>query len=444
VPETGRNAICYGNASITVESRVGDVVFAEVGDIADVAQIQAVTLAPYSAQEATWGVALMRLQANLPDSLPGQNVTIVALGDVALTNSVANAGATLDVTMTANGRMRSTPTTASNANVLTSVPSGTTLEAIGRDATGTWVYTDYAGTVGWISTQVLNVPGDVNSLSLLPDEPVFRAPMQAFTLSTGIGQAECEALPLDGILLQSPTDAGQVSLTINGVDIAMGSTLFINTQDNTLQVFVLEGIAIVGALDAQQIVPAGTFVTVPLDETGTAPADVPSAPQPYDNDQLANLPVGALDNATSDSPTVTVLPEAVAISAPLPQEDIEETISTYVAGLGLEAGTYTITRVQAVLRGNSQSICPPDATFTRTHDGSADVLFGEYRRLPDGRFGANDADLDVARNPDPAYIGEANQISLTSPTSFRWFAVSNGNGDSAYCEFVYTGVKTSP
>jgi hypothetical protein len=37
---------------------------------------------------STWGVVMMRLQANLPDTLPGQNVTFLLFGDVELTSAV--------------------------------------------------------------------------------------------------------------------------------------------------------------------------------------------------------------------------------------------------------------------------------------------------------------------------------------------------------------------
>ena len=40
-----------------------------------------------NASTGAWGVALMRIQANLPDTLPGQNVTMLIFGDVQIQNA---------------------------------------------------------------------------------------------------------------------------------------------------------------------------------------------------------------------------------------------------------------------------------------------------------------------------------------------------------------------
>src|SRR5690606_2436702 len=142
-------------------------------------------------------------------------------------------------------------------------------------------------------------------------------------------------------------------------------------EDAGLQVYVLEGIASVDVLGTSRIVPAGSFVTVPLTADGTAPAAAPASPQPYDAATVAALPVGALASAPP------ILPQPVAIAPPLSVEEIDQAVSDYLSGLTLEAGSYAITRVSAVARNGSEN-CPPNVTFTLQHDGSSDLLFGHH------------------------------------------------------------------
>lgn len=89
---TGRNQVCYGHISLQAEPRtnVATFRFENEGDIEDVINVHSLRLMPMDETAGTWGVALMRLQANLPDTLPGQNVTFVLFGDVEITNAVTD------------------------------------------------------------------------------------------------------------------------------------------------------------------------------------------------------------------------------------------------------------------------------------------------------------------------------------------------------------------
>ncbi|MFN8372107.1 MAG: thrombospondin type 3 repeat-containing protein [Anaerolineae bacterium] len=86
---TTRNQACLGSIrmDVTAQPDVTDFRFDQVGDIEDVAAIQSLRLYPMDQEQSTWGVAMMRVQANLPDTLPGQNVTFLLFGDVELTNN---------------------------------------------------------------------------------------------------------------------------------------------------------------------------------------------------------------------------------------------------------------------------------------------------------------------------------------------------------------------
>lgn len=87
---TGRNQICYGNTQLEAVPQIdaSDFQFSQIGDIEEVTRLASLRLSPMDISTGEWGVALMRLQANLPDLLPGQNVTFILFGDVELTNAV--------------------------------------------------------------------------------------------------------------------------------------------------------------------------------------------------------------------------------------------------------------------------------------------------------------------------------------------------------------------
>ena len=92
--ETGRNQACYGHFAIEAvpQADVSAFAFEKVGDIADVSRIETLRLQPMDENNQAWGIAILRLQANLPGTLPGQNVTFLLFGDVEITNEVAADG----------------------------------------------------------------------------------------------------------------------------------------------------------------------------------------------------------------------------------------------------------------------------------------------------------------------------------------------------------------
>ncbi len=89
--DTGRNQACYGNIDMTAQPQpdAPNFTFNKVGDIVDVSALQSLVLSPMDESAGKWGVALLRLQANIPDTLPGQNVTFLLFGDVEIDNAVA-------------------------------------------------------------------------------------------------------------------------------------------------------------------------------------------------------------------------------------------------------------------------------------------------------------------------------------------------------------------
>ncbi len=87
---TGRNQACYGYIALEATPREGVTGFSfrQEGDLANVADLASVQLSPLDSANNTWGVLMMKLQASLPETLPGQNVTFLLFGDVEIRNAV--------------------------------------------------------------------------------------------------------------------------------------------------------------------------------------------------------------------------------------------------------------------------------------------------------------------------------------------------------------------
>ena len=84
-----RNSVCYGNNQITTQFADNPVTpaFNRLGDVVSIKQIKTLLTSPLDLQNNTWGLALLKLQANLPDTMPGQNVTFLVFGDTAINNA---------------------------------------------------------------------------------------------------------------------------------------------------------------------------------------------------------------------------------------------------------------------------------------------------------------------------------------------------------------------
>ncbi len=86
-----RNSACYGfnNVSATFfNNAFTPAQFSKPNDRADLSALQSITTAPLDPTTSQWGIAVIKAQANLPDTLPGQAVTFLLLGDVSLKTGV--------------------------------------------------------------------------------------------------------------------------------------------------------------------------------------------------------------------------------------------------------------------------------------------------------------------------------------------------------------------
>lgn len=227
--EAGRNQACYGNVSIETQFKtdVTDTSFADVGDIVDVSAIQSMQLSPMDEANNKWGLAMMRLQANIPDTTPGQNVTFLLFGDVEITDASADF-ADADLT-----------------------------------------------------------------------------PMHAFYLKTGVGDAGCVEAPESGLVVQTPDGITDIAFNINGVDVAMGSTILFQAEQNAdMRIQALEGSALMELDGEIHTAVAGTRLRVPIDEN-FRPTGPPPLPEAYDEDLINHIPYGHLERQIQPPPPLT-------------------------------------------------------------------------------------------------------------------------------------------
>ncbi len=246
----GRNQACYGynRVEASFQSDVADDFFTQPSDIAEIAELETLRTAPFDSDIDEWGVAVMVLQANMPDTLPGQNVTFVLMGDTEVENAVTPdnahqpiAGIDVTVSYPQGAAVRSGP--GDNFNTIGGVVVGTTFTVDGISADGNWLRTVWEERPAWIRRTTIDPIAEIESLPVFNDE--LRTPMQAFYLRTGIGQPECEDVPDNSLLIQGPEDI-EIDLTVNGANISLGSSgilriLDADTPQPMLEITVLDG-----------------------------------------------------------------------------------------------------------------------------------------------------------------------------------------------------------
>jgi hypothetical protein len=119
---TARNQACYGNNLVDAELRAGaQARFTQVGDLAGIENLRLISTSPLDEIRQTWGVALLKAQANLPASLPGQNLTFLLYGGAAADNITPS----VEAVVLSTGFGSTTCADAPESAVLLQSPSGT-------------------------------------------------------------------------------------------------------------------------------------------------------------------------------------------------------------------------------------------------------------------------------------------------------------------------------
>jgi hypothetical protein len=87
----GADQVCYGN--ITLQAELAPNVtrrFSERGDTIDAGLLRQLSASPLDLNTNEWGIAIFKVLANLPRSLPGQLVTMIVFGNTTLEKGTEN------------------------------------------------------------------------------------------------------------------------------------------------------------------------------------------------------------------------------------------------------------------------------------------------------------------------------------------------------------------
>ena len=147
--------VCLARAGVTADTGT-DSAFAQPGDrVTAGALAQLVTTAP-TADSADFGAVLLNLRANLSRD----TVRALVLGGAQIANT-NDARLVLPASFRDVGRVRSSPSTTNDDNIMTTLQGGASVTAVARNDAGDWVQISFGdGELGWAATFLLYVEGD--------------------------------------------------------------------------------------------------------------------------------------------------------------------------------------------------------------------------------------------------------------------------------------------
>jgi uncharacterized protein YgiM (DUF1202 family) len=237
----GRNEVCYGYDQVQASflDEVADDFFSQVSDVIPLDDLSSIHTLAMDSESGQWGVAVMNLQANLPNTLPGQNITFVLMGDVEVENAVAPE----DAFVPSDGTEISLAVDSANLrsgaglnfNVVGGLRRGESVIADGISENGEWLRVVKNNRPAWVNRSLVAENSEIESLPILSNE--LRSPMQSFYLRTGIGQPQCVEAPSDMLLVQGPENI-EVQLSVNGANVSLGSTGAFSIIDKDGQLFL--------------------------------------------------------------------------------------------------------------------------------------------------------------------------------------------------------------
>ncbi len=222
----GRNTACYGfqdvQAAFTEATTPG--FFSAPSDRAGLSTLKTIDASPMDTALHQWGIAMMSVQANLPNTLPGQSAVFMLMGDTQVESAVTSGdlfrgGAVVSVTTSIDAGLFYLPD--AQSRVVGAIPANTPLSADAISADGGWVRVAFGDTPGWVTVGVLTSQDSLDTLPVY--NPAQQSPMQAFYLRTGITGTECTQAP-DALVVQGPQNL-MIDINANGADIRLGSTI---------------------------------------------------------------------------------------------------------------------------------------------------------------------------------------------------------------------------
>lgn len=265
-----RNSACYGYNRVEAEfTRVqAEDFFTQPADRAQLVDLRTIQTSPLSVNSADWGIAVLNLQANLPQFLPGQSVIFLMIGDVSMENTAPTNVPVFPIVITTviASDARSAPDEMSSS--YGELVPGSQVALLGKDAGEEWVRADIQNIIAWLPVSAfepVQIEAALAQLSIVEEDAPL--PMQAFTLRTSFDDTgfECAEAPPSLLLVQGP-ERVQVTFNVNGADVQIASTVVLyQPAEDTLRLATLDGEATVGD---DQFIPQGFAANARLNEDG--------------------------------------------------------------------------------------------------------------------------------------------------------------------------------
>jgi uncharacterized repeat protein (TIGR01451 family) len=266
--QLGDNSICYGNDPITATLTDDSFFFDRPGDIVPITAIAELNTGSVDPETNEWGIALMDIQADLPNA--EDSVRVVLFGGAELTPQESTLDTETLQTCTfsndtgSNLNLRAGP--GEDFRIFDVLARNSSLEVYGQTPDGDWL----RSARGWMSAEFGTLSCDDPDTELLTvenPEDAYVAPMQSFALRVN-EQALCEAVP-SGMLIQTPRGE-TANLLINGVEMRVGSTALVTVDEegNCQTHQNHDGNVTLGTQGNELNLPVGAQATTALNEDG--------------------------------------------------------------------------------------------------------------------------------------------------------------------------------
>ncbi|MCY4019149.1 MAG: LysM domain-containing protein [Chloroflexi bacterium] len=240
-----RNSLCYGHSQVDA-SFAGDSTSADFdtpGARASLAQLTRLQTSALDVERGHWGLAIMNLQANLPQSRPGSGVIMLLAGDATLDH---------EVDLSEIDEIREPLSTVALESTTRFSQAAKIAEELGqlqkdeialvdaRTSAGEWLRLVNAGAISWVERDHLAPLQGMASLPVVDAADPFA--LQALSFSSAREITDCDAAqPM--LAIQTPDRSG-VNLTVNDVDIHLQSLVsFQQVHRNALSMTVHRGAA---------------------------------------------------------------------------------------------------------------------------------------------------------------------------------------------------------
>jgi LysM repeat protein len=330
--DLSRNSACYGfnQVEATFVDVVDPVPFDRPADRAELKILQSLQTSPADLGLNQWGIAVLNIQADIPDTLPGQAVTFLLMGDTELENAVELPADQPPVTVITQQAAELRAGQGPESGVLTTIPAGTVVNAIALSEDGDLIRVIADVGTGWLPRNALN------DIPALDDLPILartgQTPMQSFFFRTRAGGTDCLQTP-SLLAVRSPENL-KVELTANGATFRLGSLVVMNMspEGDTMNMMVLDGEMVMNPDTPDEMsVPEGMMTSHCMGEPqdlgmdGTAndqmlgedcdweePRDMTLSE--IDEIQVAVAALERLDEGAAPEPTPAPAPEETSVS----------------------------------------------------------------------------------------------------------------------------------